>query len=136
MFNKIEDSNLDFVFASRYQENSGSDDDTLITLIGNFIFTKLGSIFFNLPITDILYTFVIGKTEKAKSLNLSKSDFGFCIELPIKAQKNKMKLGTINSFERKRIAGKKKVNAFKDGFLILIFMIKLFLKNSFLSIFE
>ena len=49
MFNKIEDSNLDFVFASRYQENSGSDDDTLITLIGNFIFTKLGSIFFNLP---------------------------------------------------------------------------------------
>ena len=31
MFNKIEDSNLDFVFASRYQENSGSDDDTLIT---------------------------------------------------------------------------------------------------------
>ena len=129
MFNKIEDSNLDFVFASRYQENSGSDDDTLITLIGNFIFTKLGSIFFNLPITDILYTFVIGKTEKAKSLNLSKSDFGFCIELPIKAQKNKMKLGTINSFERKRIAGKKKVNAFKDGFLILIFMIKLFFKK-------
>ncbi len=129
MFNKIEDSDLDFVFASRYQENSGSDDDTLITLIGNFIFTKLGSIFFNLPITDILYTFVIGKTEKAKSLNLSKSDFGFCVELPIKAQKNKMKLDSINSFERKRIAGKKKVNAFKDGFLILIFMIKLFFKK-------
>jgi len=129
MLNKIEDSNLDFVFASRYQENSGSDDDTLITLIGNFIFTKLGNIFFNLPITDILYTFVIGKTEKAKSLDLSKSDFGFCVELPIKAKKNKMKIGTINSFERRRIAGKKKVNAFKDGFLILIFMIKLFFKK-------
>ena len=29
-----------------------------------------------------------------------------------------MKLGCIDSYERKRIAGKKKVNAFKDGFLI------------------
>jgi hypothetical protein len=38
----------------------------------------------------------------------------------------KMKLGCINSYERKRIAGKKKVNAFKDGFLILKHMIKLF----------
>ena len=34
-----------------------------------------------------------------------------------------MKLGTINSHERKRIAGKKKVNEFRDGFKILIYMI-------------
>ena len=40
-----------------------------------------------------------------------------------------MKLGTINCYERKRIAGKKKVNAFKDGSLILICMIKLFFKK-------
>ena len=32
----------------------------------------------------------------------------------------------INSYERKRIAGKKKVSAFKDGFLILIHMVRLF----------
>lgn len=129
MYQKIENLNLDFVFASRYQENSGSEDDTLTTFIGNFIFTKLGNIFFNLPITDILYTFVIGKTDKAKNLGLSKSDFGFCIELPIKAKRNKMSLASINSFERKRIAGKKKVNAFKDGFLILMYMLKLFFKR-------
>ena len=30
--------------------------------------------------------------------------------------------------KKKRIAGKKKVNAFKDGFLILIEMLKLFFK--------
>ena len=40
-----------------------------------------------------------------------------------------MKLGTINCYERKRIAGKKKVNAFKDGFLILSQMIKLFFEK-------
>jgi len=35
-------------------------------------------------------------------------------------------LGCINSYERMRIAGKKKVNAFKDGLLILKYMIRLF----------
>jgi hypothetical protein len=109
----------DFVFGSRYQVNSGSDDDTIITKIGNFFFTKVGQIFFKLPITDILYTFVMGKTAKAKSLELTMLDFSYCIELPIKAHKNKMQLKSVPSFERKRIAGEKKVNAIKDGFAIL-----------------
>jgi hypothetical protein len=119
---------LDFLFASRYQADSGSDDDTIITLIGNYIFTYIGKIFFKLNISDILYTYLIGKTNRAKKLNLSQKDFSLCVELPIKAKKNMMKLGSINAFERKRIAGKKKVNAFIDGFLILHHMIKLFFK--------
>jgi len=117
---------LDFIFASRYQANSGSEDDTIITLVGNYIFTYIGKIFFQLNISDILYTFVIGRTEQANILDLKQKDFSFCVELPIKAKKMKMQLGSINSYERKRIAGKKKVNAFKDGFLILKHMIRLF----------
>ena len=109
----------DFVFGSRYQANSGSDDDTIVTKIGNFFFTKIGQIFFKLPITDILYTFVMGKTAKAKLLELTMLDFSYCVELPIKAYKKKMQLKSVPSFERKRIAGEKKVNAIKDGFAIL-----------------
>ena len=126
MLKTLQSKKLDFIFASRYGANSGSDDDTVLTLVGNYIFTYIGKIFFKLNITDILYTFVIGKTEQAKKLNLNQKDFSFCVELPIKAKKMKMQLGSINSYERKRIAGKKKVNAFKDGFLILKHMIKLF----------
>ena len=33
------------------------------------------------------------------------------------------------SYERKRIAGEKKVSEFKDGFKILFYMIKIFFKN-------
>ena len=126
MLNKLVVENLDVVFASRYQKDSSSEDDTLVTLVGNFFFTALGKILFSLPITDILYTFVIGKTNKINDLKLSQNDFSFCVELPIKAQKNKLKIASISAYERSRIAGKKKVNAFKDGFLILIHMIKLF----------
>ena len=126
MYKSLETKKLDFIFASRYGANSGSDDDTVLTLIGNYIFTYIGKIFFKLNISDILYTFVIGKKESAEVLSLKQKDFSFCVELPIKAKQMKMKLGCIESFERKRIAGKKKVNAFKDGFLILFVMIRLF----------
>ena len=66
----LKNNNLDIVFGSRYEKNSGSDDDTIVTLIGNYIFTYIGKIFFSLPLTDILYTFVLGKTEKVKKLSL------------------------------------------------------------------
>ena len=67
MLDKLKNQQLDFIFASRYKKNGGSDDDTLITLIGNYIFSLIGKLFFRLPISDILYTFLIGNTQKAKS---------------------------------------------------------------------
>jgi glycosyltransferase involved in cell wall biosynthesis len=125
MKNEI-DSGSNFVFASRYEGDGGSEDDTIITFIGNKIFSLLGKIFFSLKITDILYTYVLFETQKYNSLNLRCFDFRLCVELPIKAQHQGYKLSSIGCYERKRIAGKKKVNAFKDGFLILCKIVNLF----------
>ena len=119
-------NNLDFVFASRYMPGGGSDDDTLLTTVGNYIFSGIGNIFFSLKLSDILYTFLLGKTESFKKLDLNSKDFCLCVEMPIKAKKNKMSFIDIPSYERKRIAGKKKVNEFRDGFKILFYMIKSF----------
>ena len=126
---KICENDKDFVFASRYMSNGGSDDDTLLTKIGNFIFSLIGKIFFSLKISDILFTYLLGKTESFNKLNLVSNDFCLCVEIPIKAKKNNMKMTDTPSFERKRIAGEKKVNEFRDGFKILIFMVKSFFKN-------
>ena len=127
MINIVKNKNLDFLFASRYEKpEGGSDDDNIITLIGNYFFTKIGNIFFSLNITDILYTYVLGKTSSFNNLNLISNDFTLCVEFPIKAKKNGYNLGTVPSYERSRIGGKKKVNALKDGMLILFKMIKLF----------
>ncbi len=126
MNKKITQENQDIVFGSRYSKNGKSDDDTFITLFGNYIFSFLGKIFFKLGISDILYTFVLGKTDKVKKINLESDDFCFCVELPIKAKKSGMLITEVPCHERARIAGRKKVNAFKDGSLILLKMIKLF----------
>tara|TARA_B100000401_G_C52762804_1_gene699086 strand:- start:571 stop:1239 length:669 start_codon:yes stop_codon:yes gene_type:complete len=121
-------NDLDFVFASRYLKNAGSDDDTFLTVIGNFIFTLIGKIFFSLKLSDILYTFLLGKTSSFKKLDLKSNDFCLCVEMPIKAKRLKMKYSDTPSFERKRIAGEKKVNEFRDGFKILFYMIKSFFR--------
>ncbi len=117
----------DFIFASRYLPNGGSDDDTFLTKIGNYIFSKLGNIFFSLKLSDILYTFVLGKTVSFKSLDLKCKDFCLCVEIPVNANKKNSIYIDVPSHERRRIAGKKKVNEFKDGLKILIYMIKRFI---------
>ena len=122
-------NSLDFVFASRYMSGGGSDDDTLITKIGNFIFSAIGNIFFSLKLTDILYTYLLGKTKSFKKLDLKAKDFCLCVEMPIKGKRNKMNFIDMPSYERKRIAGKKKVSEFKDGLKILIYMIKSFFQK-------
>jgi len=129
MYSKVKSESLDLLFASRYKKNATSEDDTLITFIGNKIFTLIGKIFFNLPISDILYTFVIGNTKKVLDLNLKQKDFTLCVELPIKAKNNNLKMSDISSNEKSRIGGIKKVNELKDGFLILLHMVKLFFKR-------
>ena len=121
-------NNLDFIFASRYMNNAGSDDDTIVTKLGNFVFTKIGNIFFSLNISDILYTFILGKTDSFKKLNLISNDFCLCVEIPLKAKKAGMKFIDLASYERKRLAGEKKVNEFRDGLKILSYMVKSFFK--------
>ena len=115
----------DFVFSSRYIEGAGSEDDTFLTSVGNFFFTKLCNILFNLKISDVLYTYVMGSAEAFKNLDMKYDDFSFCVELPIKAKKKNFILTDFPSFERSRIAGVKKVNEFRDGFFILISILRL-----------
>ncbi len=123
--------NKDLVFASRYLKGGGSDDDDIITYIGNKCFSFIGNFLFNLKLSDILYTYIVGKTNSAKKLSLRYNDFRICVEIPIIAKIKNLDCISLPSKERKRIGGEKKVNALKDGFLILTAIVKLFLKKLF-----
>ena len=92
-------------------------------------FLIIGKIFFKLKISDILFTYIMGRTDSFKRLDLQYHDFRLCVEIPIKMQKKNMSYESIPSYERSRKGGKKKVNAFKDGFLILLALLKLFFKK-------
>ena len=121
-----ESEKKDFVFGTRYNKLSGSDDDTIFTLIGNKIFSFITNKILKIKLTDILFTYVLCNVEKFNKLNLKNHDFKLCIELPAKVKQKNFSYSEIPIFERKRYGGKKKVNAIKDGFLILIEIIKNF----------
>ena len=123
----------DLVFASRYLKGGGSDHDNFVTFIGNKCFSFIGNILFKLNLSDILYTYIVGKTNSIKSLKLSYHDFRICVEIPIKAKFNNLTFVSTPSKERKRIGGKKKVNALKDGFLILIAIGSFFFNKIFIN---
>tara|TARA_B100000579_G_scaffold139943_1_gene113745 strand:+ start:50 stop:712 length:663 start_codon:yes stop_codon:yes gene_type:complete len=125
----IKGKSNDFVFGSRYEKDAGSDDDTFLTLIGNKFFSLFGKIFFKLKLNDILYTYVLGRTASFNNLKLLEKDFRICTEIPINIIKNKFSYTHNSSHERSRLKGVKKVNEFKDGFKILMYIIIRIFKN-------
>ena len=110
LYNKSVNDNLDFVFSSRYQKpGGGSDDDTLITLLGNFFFTTLGNVLFSLGISDILYNYVLGKTKSFSDLQSKSIDQKIRGELPRKAKGKKNNVGANPNYKKKKIDEKKKI---------------------------
>jgi len=122
------DKQIDFVFNSRYTTDGGSDDDTILTRIGNFFFTRFCNLLYQTKASDVLYTYVMGKTDCFNDNKLTCLDFTLCIELIIKAKRNKQKYYFLGSHERSRLKGVKKVNEWKDGFLILKYMVQQIVK--------
>ena len=116
----------DFIFGSRYKGSGGSDDDTIITFIGNKMFTFITRFILGIKLSDILYTYVLCNVDKFNNLNLKNNDFKLCIELPVKVKKKNHNYVDLEMFERKRYDGKKKVNVIKDGLLISYEIIKSF----------
>ena len=123
--------NNDFVFMSRYKKGGGSEDDTILTYIGNKFFTKLIQILFSSKLTDVLYTYFGGKTSAINSLKLISNDFSICVEIPIKIAIKELKYIDLPSYEKKRISGKKNVNEIIDGSKILLKIFNLYLAKIF-----
>ena len=64
---------------------------------------------------------------KGQSLDCKRKDFRFCIELPVLVKFKKYKFISKPSYERSRLSGRKKLNEFRDGFLMLLCILKLFI---------
>jgi len=118
--------NYNFIFGTRYKDDGGSDDDDIVTYTGNHIFSFISNKILRIKLSDILYTYVLCEVKKFNALGLTNSDFRLCVELPVKVKFKNYSYSEIPMFERKRFGGKKKVNAIRDGSLILIEILKSF----------
>ena len=111
----------DLVVVSRYLPPAKSADDTFITGIGNFVFTKLVNQFGDQKVTDSLNIyrgFRINKFICEEMLNLLDGPV-FEPLVTIWALKNNYKIIEIPGDEPKRIGGEKKMRIFYNGLCIL-----------------
>ena len=127
MLNEIS-KGADFVFGTRYLNDTQSEDDTIITKFGNFFFTKLVRFLFKINTTDLLFLYVVGKRENVSKLNLKQQDFRFCTEFLIKCYKG-FNCKEVLSKERKRLTGVSKVNKIFDGMKFLTNICSMYFKN-------
>jgi glycosyltransferase involved in cell wall biosynthesis len=133
MLNLMKQNDKSIVFGSRYEGTGKSLDDNLITRIGNFFFSAVGNIFFKLNISDILFTYFVAKKEDIDKMELFSDNYNLCVEIPIKAKLMNIAYMTLPCIERKRVADKKKVKAFKVGFEILFFLFKCYTNSNFIN---
>ena len=99
--------------------------------VGNKCFSFFSKYFLKIKVSDILFTYILCNVDKFNKLNLESRDFRFCIELPFKISKNFDNYCELPMIERARFAGKKNVNVVKDGFLILLEIIKSYFQTLF-----
>jgi len=114
----------DCVLASRYTIESHSEDDTLLRSFGNWLITIIVNILFRIQTSDSLFLYIAITRNAYNKLNLKSDGFEYCIELLVKAYTLNLKLSEVPSIERKRFAGKSKVNSFKTGYTIITSIIK------------
>ncbi len=127
MINKLIKKKYDFIFGSRYEKGAYTYDDNIITRVGNFFFTFLGNFLMKFKISDILFTYIVAKTDCLKKLNLKSNDYRLCVEIPFQLKEKNYKYSTYPCIERERFADVKKVKAFSDGLKILNYFFKRYL---------
>ncbi len=128
----------DIIVISRYLDDAISEDDTFITGIGNWIFSKMIRYLGNFPVTDALTMYRGYKLSIVKDpLFIKYLSTGHIFEPLISAYGNLMnyKYMEIPGTEHKRIGGEaitdNKLNVLKAGLSISIMISRLYIKKIF-----
>lgn len=120
----------DLVIVSRYRDGARSDDDSLITRFGNWMFTTMINVFFGGHYTDTLVIFRAYKRETVTRCHLMTDTFfsperkfpkyaGWDVNSSIRAAKLKLKVAEIPGSEPERIGGVTKCMRIRNGLVIL-----------------
>jgi len=128
----FKDPKMDLVIGSRVLGNSESGSLGLIQRFGNALACFLIKKLYHSQFTD-LGPFRAIRFTKLLDLNMEDPDYGWTVEMQIKASKNKMKFGEVPVSYRKRI-GKSKISGTIKGILgaaskILLTIFKTYVKG-------
>lgn len=126
----------DMVIASRYAKGAKSQDDTLVTSFGNWMFTTLVNILHGGKYTDVMNIYRAYKKSLVSELDLDKditystpeklfkTKIGWEPILSVRAAKRRLKIAEIPGDEPKRIGDKAKLQVLRWGAAYLFQVIR------------
>lgn len=126
-------SGLDLVVVSRYLPPAYSKDDTFLTGIGNYMFTRLFRLLGNAKITDVLGMYRGFRCDIVKKPDFERYLYGPVFEPLVSAYcaVEGLKIGEIAGVEGPRVGGESKISIVYNGSTILLMYVRMMIRKLF-----
>jgi glycosyltransferase involved in cell wall biosynthesis len=117
-------SGHDFAKGSRFAKGGGSHDITFMRYAGNYGLSKLVNLLFRTHFSDLCYGYNAFWKHCLDYVEIDSDGFEIETLINIRMHKAQLKIIEVPSFEYKRIHGVSKLNAFKDGWRVLMTILR------------
>jgi glycosyltransferase involved in cell wall biosynthesis len=118
------ESGHDICMGSRFLAGGGTGDMPVHRRLGNRLFVALVNLLYGSHYTDLCYGYRSFANGVAQKLRLEEKGFGIETEINIKAQKKRMRVLEVPSYEKPRVRGEAKLHSLRDGYVILRTILK------------
>lgn len=114
----------DYAKGSRFLHGAGTDDMEFHRYLGNLGFVIAVRLLFGGTYSDLCYGYCAFWKRVLPQLGLTSDGFEIETEMNVRALKSGIKVVEVPSFESRRIYGTSNLNALRDGFRVLNFIIR------------
>ncbi|MBV9828393.1 MAG: glycosyltransferase family 2 protein [Alphaproteobacteria bacterium] len=112
-------SGADLVKGSRFVQGAGSDDISIIRLLGNWGLTQAVRMLYGCSFSDLCYGYIGFWAKHAECLRCDCDGFEIETLINVRALKSRLKIVEVASFETPRVNGDSNLRAIPDGIRIL-----------------
>jgi glycosyltransferase involved in cell wall biosynthesis len=109
----------DFAKGSRFIQGGGTEDMSLVRMLGNWFLTHIVRVLYGSGFTDLCYGYNAFWKCHLTLLNVDCDGFEIETALNLSALRSGIKIIEVPSFETNRIYGQSNLNALSDGFRVL-----------------
>ena len=111
---------VDLVKGSRFAQDGGTDDMSLIRRLGNAMLLALVNLLYGSRLTDLCYGYCAVRRSALPALDLRSDGFEIETEMTVRALRAGLRVGEVPSFEAPRRYGNSHLRAFTDGWRVLM----------------
>lgn len=112
-------SGVDLVKGSRFMQGGGTDDMSIIRMIGNWGLTQIVRVLYGSSFSDLCYGYMAFWSKHISVLQCDCDGFEIETLISVRALKHGLKIAEVASFEAPRISGESNLRAIPDGWRIL-----------------